>query len=520
MKKIIIICTLIAVAGMAICALFFLYSTHKQHQRKQVLSLIEKYYEQNDYTIARFLSLNILLENPDDEKAVEWIKKIQAVQKNNELLAKNSNPERDVENGVLYSLFAEIRKIKDVLANMEEKNGKQEIVYVTTKRDIAKQDKCCNEETYPEQDIKNVLANGIHAFDSEEYGKARYYFLKAVEIEDTNPQVNALLAASIYRENPQDIDNLSRALVYCKSAIEADKLNKLAWLTMGDIYRDRGNRELALTHYLEALNLDPHDGPLYNQVGILHYEMGEKEKAAFYFQKALKLEENLPLAYLYLGRIQMMKGRLKDAISFFKQAVSYDKNFFSAYADIGGCYFDEKNFGAALEAYDKAFILKHCLSVYVKKADCLMAMGLVSEAIKAYREAPGLYKVYTAGEKNDAALLYYERAFDAMKRGQYDIAHMFAETGISTGGKLIELNLLLANISKARGDYSQAEMYCQKALDLDKRYLEAFRELVLIYMEQGKKKQAVSTLALLRERVPSSVGTDFFKEMEMMINAM
>jgi len=495
------------------------YFAHLQQRRARILQLIETYYGQSDYATAEALAVNMLLDNPEDRDAAAWHAKIRAARLKKEQEKAGSTPAvagPGKYDSLLQNLFAELKKIKTKLADLERNNNGRRIAYL--QRDNTRTARTDKAEERPEQDITELMHNGLKAFESKDYGKAKYYFLKARKLRETDPDANALLAASIYRENPQDEDNLKKAVIYCKTALTSDRQNKLAYVTLGDIYQTRNNRELAVNNYLEALNIDPDDASLYYRVAVLHYEMGEMEKAGVYFNKALALKKELPSAYLYLGRIQKKKGALEQALNYFKQAIVYDKSFYSAYVELGDCYVERKEYAPALDMYNHALELKQSLSVGVKKADCLLALGMSSKAESGYRYAVAKNPARTVRERENAATLFYDRALIALGKKNYKNVSLLAQIGISTGARQSDFYLLLGKVSRKTEEYEQAEEYCAKSLKADEYNTGAYLELALTYTAQGEKAQALSVLKLLSKKIPASADTASFKETQRIVN--
>jgi tetratricopeptide (TPR) repeat protein len=517
-KKIVIISVSLLIVIITAAVFIIYYLDYLSQRNARTLILVETYYNQKDYTMAELLAMNMLLDNPDNKEAAEWLERIRAAKVKDDTEAGHTVEKSAGDQAALQSLLAELGRIKAALAALNYKSPERQVVYTTPKQESAAHDTDGAEGM--EQDINKLLQDGLAAFENRDYAKATYYFSKAVELSPSHPQANTLLAASMYRENPQDADNLNRALAYCKTAIAVDKHNKLTYMTMGDIHRELGNRELAVNSYLEALNLDPDDALLSYQVGILHYEMGEKEKAVFYLKRALEHKVELPLAYLYLGRIQRNKGNSEQALAYFKRAVSYDKNFYSAYVDMGDCYFEAGDYPAAINSYETAIALKQSLVVRLKKADCLLAVGMSEDAERAYQTALEDHPPRTRWEKDKAALLYHKRALDAFSRGDYALARLLAETGLAAETQQAGFYLVLGKINRAEQEYVQAEAYCRKALAADEGYMEAYLELALVCAEQGKKEEAASVLTRLREKIPAASDTAVYRETQRIIDEM
>jgi hypothetical protein len=61
-----------------------LYSDYIHQRNERTLTLVETYYNQDDYTIAELLAVNMLLNSPDNEEAAWWLERIRAAKSTQE----------------------------------------------------------------------------------------------------------------------------------------------------------------------------------------------------------------------------------------------------------------------------------------------------------------------------------------------------------------------------------------------------------------------------------------------------
>ena len=148
-------------------------------------------------------------------------------------------------------------------------------------------------------------------------------------------------------------------------------------LNAATAYRAAGDYATALRYYKQALQiydgiLQPQDyryAGLYNNMSILLEKMGENEEAISYTQKALSIIETLPdsvsetattmtnLALLYFKVDQSEKAKelLEKALTLFEQSgENTDAHYSGALAGVAEAWYHMKDYGKALEYYEKA----------------------------------------------------------------------------------------------------------------------------------------------------------------------
>jgi tetratricopeptide (TPR) repeat protein len=76
------------------------------------------------------------------------------------------------------------------------------------------------------------------------------------------------------------------------------------------------------------------------------------------------------------------------------------------------------------------------------------------------------------------------------QRGEYDKADYLLKQVVTSGDRFADVLDMLGVIAHLRGDYSQAELYFRRALELNPAYTEAQLNLLVTYTELGKYEAA------------------------------
>jgi tetratricopeptide (TPR) repeat protein len=92
----------------------------------------------------------------------------------------------------------------------------------------------------------------------------------------------------------------------------------------------QGKTEEAISHYREAVRINPGYFSAYNNLGTKLVRMRKYDDAIFYYRKALQLEQNNPGIHLNLGAALVDKGELKEGIEHFQTAVYLNPDYADA----------------------------------------------------------------------------------------------------------------------------------------------------------------------------------------------
>lgn len=104
---------------------------------------------------------------------------------------------------------------------------------------------------------------------------------------------------------------------------------------LGVALANRGQREEAAAHFLEALRLDPLNARGQNQKGEELFAQGKLPEAGDKFRRALKLQPDWAPPYNNLGRVYAHQGQMDRAVILFQKAVDLDPKSAPAYKNLG-----------------------------------------------------------------------------------------------------------------------------------------------------------------------------------------
>lgn len=209
---------------------------------------------------------------------------------------------------------------------------------------------------------------------------------------------------------------------------------------LGRALREQNRLNEAIVEFKKAIELKPNHSYAYNSLGIIYYRQNKLEKAITAYEKAINIYPQNTEAYGNLGHIYAKLNRWKDAIRVYQKAI-----------DI-----------APADRYDLIAWARNY------KADSLLEMGRISDAITEYR--------ITIGE--------YEKANQYTPSNRKDL--------IASNKKLHSyIYYKLGRIYYLQNNFKQATDYYRQSLEINPRNSLAYNGLGIISLNQGKLREAI-----------------------------
>jgi len=118
----------------------------------------------------------------------------------------------------------------------------------------------------------------------------------------------------------QSQGKLDQAVSHYRQALQINPNFALAYNNLGLVFWSQGKLGEAISQYRRALQLDPNYAKAHNNLANALFVQGKSDEAISHYQQALKLEPNFGEVYYNLGRMLAMKDRYNEAIEHFRKA--------------------------------------------------------------------------------------------------------------------------------------------------------------------------------------------------------
>jgi hypothetical protein len=120
---------------------------------------------------------------------------------------------------------------------------------------------------------------------------------------------------------------------------------------------DKGRLDKAISHYREALQINPKDAMAHCNLGAALHEQGQLDEAIAEHRKAIRLKPDYPEAHYNLGNALRDKGRLDEAIAEYRETLRINPTDAEAYGALGQALLALGRFAEARDATRRCIAL-------------------------------------------------------------------------------------------------------------------------------------------------------------------
>jgi tetratricopeptide (TPR) repeat protein len=196
----------------------------------------------------------------------------------------------------------------------------------------------------------------------QDIGDAYRYRASAISVEEAT-------RASVTRLNVRNDSALRRMITALVSQPIANKAAKYgvsentvpqtagSFLDRGLLFSSRGDYEMAIEYYNEALRLNPNLVAAYFYRGYAYNEKRDYDRGIVDYTQAIRLDPNNAFTYYNRGYGYYNKGDSDQAIADYSQAIRLDPNYTDAYNNRGIAYYDKGDIEKAIADYTQAIRL-------------------------------------------------------------------------------------------------------------------------------------------------------------------
>jgi TolB-like protein/lipoprotein NlpI len=219
--------------------------------------------------------------------------------------------------------------------------------------------------------------------------------------------------------------------------------------------------------------------------------------------------ENLTAYDYYLRGVQLYLNYRKEdnesAIKLFKKAIEFDPDFALAYAGLGDSYAQRVNrFGfpfiwldSSIESSEKAILLKPDLSEGYKALGlAFLLKGLLRKSIEANQKAIEL------NPGNDLAVSNLGACYQA--RGEFDKALECFRRFAAINPNFPSVFQRFGHIFYFLDDFVKSEKYLNLAFDLQPHEFDTNKNMISLYLAQGKIQKAIDFSQTLFSKFPDN----------------
>lgn len=203
------------------------------------------------------------------------------------------------------------------------------------------------------------------------------------------------------------------------------------------------------------------------------FENNKFDEAKEILNKALDISDNDALIYKYLGKISEKEHDFKLAVEHFDKSSKLNPNDKEIWLKLGMCQLYSNMLDESIKSFDRANKINPMnTDIYTGRGMALMQQKKYAQALDNFTKA------YQISKYNYTAILL--SSVMEIRLGQYSVAEEKLNFLIKTAPNESSF-YEYANLKLIQEKYDEAEIYAQKAIDVNKQMLPAYFILGKIY---------------------------------------
>ena len=139
-----------------------------------------------------------------------------------------------------------------------------------------------------------------------------------------------------------------------KHTLEKTTNNPIMLNNMGNVLEGEGRLDEAISHYTEALRIDPNLSDSYNNIGLALTKQGRADEAIPNFLKAIRINPNHAAAHYNMGTVLASRGKLDEAIYHFRESIRIKPDYAKAHNNLGNVLLMQGRIDEAIDSYREA----------------------------------------------------------------------------------------------------------------------------------------------------------------------
>lgn len=288
------------------------------------------------------------------------------------------------------------------------------------------------------------------------------------------------------------------AMNFVNQALVQDPQNPDNWVLRGDIAQAMSDKESAISHYQQALELDSNNTPA--QVDLVSLYIASQR-----LQESEKSISTYERHYPQSPMLHYMKGLSLNASHQYKEAATEALTALNRLPDympfillLGSASYQMGDLPEARKAYARF------LEAYPHNNSARLMLATISLRLKQPVETLQTLAPFMVDTGHPAPYVYEMAAAAFMQNGDYDNAALYLSKATSRDPGNADLRAKLGLTRLYDGETGQAVADLEAAIKLDPARLDAENELALLYLGQKNYDQALRHIKILLKKSPGN----------------
>ena len=318
--------------------------------------------------------------------------------------------------------------------------------------------------------------------------QAAWHYQQALALRPDWAELQYNLAVVLHQ-----LHDWNAAIVAYNRAIELKPDYGAAYFNLGVLYDRKGELEIAIASYEQVIIVQPNFVRAYSNLGSTYARKKEYDKAIAVFKQGIDIDPTWATLHNNLGQVYLFGKQPGKAISSFENAISLDPTMALAHHNLGKLWQHQGNYPQAIKCYRQTIALQpDNILAYSHCCDAEQRLGNIAAALDLWRKIidlkPDFVKSYcqrmSIAEPEDLLGIARQscaRFLEALIARQDDAAYHLGQTYHHMGDVLFEF-----------GGINQAEIYYQKALQIQTKEVELYLKLGNCLAKQQRLQAAIA----------------------------
>ena len=301
--------------------------------------------------------------------------------------------------------------------------------------------------------------------------------------------------------------------------VSKSSYNYRAHNNLGLALANQGKIAEAISHYSEALRINPNYAIAHNNIGDGLDKKGRINEAIDHYLQALREKPDFEEAHENLGNVFLKQDKVSEAVEQFNAALRINPEFTAAYNSLAVALIRMGKTDEALAELQKALqINPGDADTQVNLGSALLSLGRVDEAMVHFRKAlqikPDIPEVHSnlgvvlaSSGKVEEAITHFRKALQidpdnaqafgnlnktlaVLKEIDANIVKIKQDLKLKPEDPV--LNFQLGDMYRAKGETDEAINYYQQATLLQPEFAEAVYHLAKLYIDRNEYEKALS----------------------------
>ncbi|KAK2637949.1 hypothetical protein Ddye_025744 [Dipteronia dyeriana] len=218
--------------------------------------------------------------------------------------------------------------------------------------------------------------------ESGDLNRALQYYKEAVKLKPTFPDAYLNLG-NVYKAL-----GMPQEAILCYQRAVQTRPTAIAFGNLASTYYERGQSDMAILYYKQAISCDSRFLEAYNNLGNALKDVGRVDEAIQCYNQCLALQPSHPQALTNLGNIYMEWNMLPAAASYYKATLTVTTGLSAPFNNLAVIYKQQGNYADAISCYNEVLRIDPLAADgLVNRGNTYKEIGRVSDAIQDYIRA-------------------------------------------------------------------------------------------------------------------------------------